>query len=127
MRKLASLVWVAALFLVLTACGDEHSKAFQTIEKEIKDIEQTIQQTNDCAELDMFSFSILGLKSDVENLQGDETLKEGELEALNEAVDGIEAMWNGKKASLNCPEPSDNDSELDIMGEDEEISDYDIL
>ena len=127
MKKLASLVWIAALLIGFTACGDEHSKAFKTIEKEIGDIEQAIQQSNDCGELDMFSFSILGLKSDVENLQGDETLKAGELEALNEAVDHIEALWNGKKASLNCPEPSEYDSELDISGEGEEVSDYDIL
>lgn len=127
MRKLELFVWFAALLLGFTACGDEHSKAFQNIEREIKDIEQSIQQTDDCGELDMFSFSILGLKSDVENLQGDETLKEGELEAMNEAVERIEVMWNGKKDSLNCSEPSEDDIELDITGESDEFSDYDIL
>lgn len=127
MRKLASLVWLAALLLGFTACGDKHSKAFHVIEKEIKDIEHSIQQTNDCAELDMFSFSILGVKSDVENLLGDETLKAGEIESLNEAVEQIEAIWNGKKASLNCPEPTEDDIELDLTGEGEDLDDLDVL
>lgn len=109
------------------ACGDEHSKAFQTLEKDINKLEQSIMETDNCDDLMLFSFSILGLKSDVVNLQGDATVKEGEIEMLNSFVERIEAMWNGKIATLNCQEPTDDDSEINTSGEDDDFTDYDIL
>ena len=127
MRKLTSLFGFAMLLLGFSACGDGHSKAFQTIEKEAKTIEQKIQETNDCEELSLFSFSILGLKSDVENLQTDETVKAGEIDELNGVVDCIEAMWNGKLTILNCQEPTEDDSEIDTSGEGDDFADYNIL
>jgi len=127
MRKFASLVLFAALFLGFAACEDEHSKAFQTLEKDINKLEQSIQTTDDCDDLRLFSFSILGLKSDVENLQSDETVKEGEIETLTSALERIEAMWNWKLAALDCQEPTEDDSELDTSGEDDDFTDYNIL
>lgn len=126
MRKLASLVLFAAMLVGFLACGDEHSKAFQTLEKDINKLEQSIIETDNCDDLMLFSFGILGLKSDVENLQGNETVKEGEIETLNGLVERIEAMWNEKMVSLNCQEPTDEDSELDTSGEDDD-PDYNIL
>lgn len=114
------------MLLGFLACGDEHSKAFQTLEKDVNKLEQSIIETDDCDDLMLYSFSILGLKSDVENLQGDETVKEGEIETLNGLVERVEAMWNEKIASLNCQETTDEDSELDTSGEDDD-PDYNIL
>lgn len=126
MRKLASLVLFAAMLVGFLACGDEHSKSFQTLEKDINKLEQSIIETDNCDDLMLFSFGILGLKSDVENLQGNETVKEGEIETLNGLVERIEIMWNEKMVSLNCQEPTDEDSELDTSGEDDD-PDYNIL
>ena len=127
MRKLASLVLFAAMLVGFLACGDEHSKSFQTLEKDINKLEQSIIETDNCDDLMLFSFGILGLKSDVENLQSDETVKEGEIETLTSALERIEAMWNGKLAALDCQEPTEDDSELDTSGEDDDFTDYNIL
>lgn len=94
MKKLTSLFGLAILLLGLWACGDEHSKAFHDLEKEINEVEQKILETNDCDELSLLSFSILGIMSDVMNLQTDETVKEGEVDELNGMVERIEATWN---------------------------------
>ena len=126
MKKLASLLFLAVAIVGLCACGDGHSKAFQALDKETSELERKIEETNDCDELRLFSFSILGLKGDVENLQTDETVQEAEIETLNEALDHIEALWNGKIAALDCKEPTDEDNELDTSGEDD-FNEYDIL
>ena len=127
MRELILLLGFAMLLMGFSACNNGHSKAFQTIEKEAKTIEQKIQETNDCEELRLFSFSILGLKSDVENLRTDGTIKEGEIDELYGVVDCIEAMWNGKLTILNCQEPTEDDSEIDTSGESDDFADYNIL
>jgi len=117
---------LAVAMLCLDACGDDHSKAFQALDKEANELQAKIEETNDCDELRLFSFSILGLKGDVENLQTDETVKEGEIDALNETVNRIEALWNGKIATLDCKEPTAEESELDTTAEDD-FTDYDNL
>ena len=126
MRKLTSLLLLAVAMLGLNACGDDHSKAFQALDKEANELQAKIEETNDCDDLRLFSFSILGLKGDVENLQTDETVKEGEIDVLNETVDRIEALWNGKIATLDCKEPTTEESELDTTAEDD-FTDDDIL
>ena len=126
MRKIISLLLLAVAMLCLDACGDDHSKAFQALDKEANELQAKIEETNDCDELSLFSFRILGLKGDVENLQTDETVKEGEIDALNETVNRIEALWNGKIATLDCKEPTAEESELDTTAEDD-FTDYDNL
>ena len=126
MRKIASLFLLLALFSVFYGCGSKHSKAFLNLEKEANELERQIQEAVDCDDLMLFSFSILGLKSDVENLIGDETIKEGELETLYDMTASIEATLEGKIAALNCEEPTDDSSEIDTTGEDDYV-DYNIL
>ncbi len=126
MRKIISLLLLAVAMIGLYGCGDDHSKAFQALDKEANELQAKIEETTDCDELRLFSFSILGLKGDVENLQTDETVKEGEIDALKETVDRIEALWNGKIASLDCKEPTTEESELDTTAEDD-FTEYDIL
>jgi len=126
MRKLASLLFLAAAMMCLHACGDDHSKTFQTMEKQVNELQAKIEETNDCDELRLFSFSILGLKGDVENLQTDETVSEDEIKTLKAAADSIEAFWNKKIVSMDCKEPTEEESELDTTAEDD-FTDYDIL
>jgi hypothetical protein len=96
------------------------------MEEEVKSIEKEISGIEDCDELQMLNFAIMGLRSDLENLEQGGEIPETELEQLTEMVVGLEAMWNGKWAVLDCEEKMGND-ELDTSGEEAGYEDYDIL
>ena len=70
------------------------------MEKKVSDLVQKIQETDDCDELQLMSFSILGLMTDVENLQQDENVKEADITAMNDMINGLEATLNGKITAL---------------------------
>ena len=96
------------------------------MEDEVKSIEEEISGINDCDELQMLNFAIMGLRSDLENLEQGGEIPEAELAQLNDMVDGLEATWNGKWALLDCEETLGTD-ELDTSGEEGGYEDYDIL
>ncbi len=96
------------------------------MEGEVKSLEEEIAGIEDCDELQTLNFAIMGLRSDLENMEQTAQIPEVELSQLNDMVDGLEAMSNGKWAALNCDEtmaPGD----LDTSGEEEGYEDYDIL
>ena len=117
-RILLSLVLTFAL-LMFYSCGKRHSKAYQALMHEVSDVEKIIQETEDCDELQMLNFSILGLHSDLENLQQDEAVSEDEVSELTDKVDAIEAAWAGKMGSLGCNQQDMDYDELDASGEDD--------
>ena len=96
------------------------------MEKNVQEIGQKILDTDDCDELQLFSFSILGLKTDLENLQQDESVSEVEWTTLSEMVTDVEASLNGKVAALGCTQSTDDESEINTSGE-EEYVDFNIL
>ena len=122
--KKVTLFLLTTLLLVFYSCGDQSSKAVQTMEKEIKDVETQIQETNDCDDLQLITFSILGLRTDLEKLQEDESVKYAEILELSNTIDQLDASLTGKYAALDCNQNSDD--EIDTSNEDE-YEDYNIL
>ena len=122
--KKVTLFLLTTLLVVFYSCGDQSSKAVQTMEKEIKDVETQIQETNDCDDLQLITFSILGLRTDLEKLQEDESVKDAEILELSNTIDQLDASLTGKYAALDCNQNSDD--EIDTSNEDE-YEDYNIL
>jgi septation ring formation regulator EzrA len=109
---------------VFYSCGEQSSQAVQALEKEIKNVETQIQETNDCDDLQLITFSILGLRTDLEKLQQDETVKESEILELTNTIDQLDASLTGKYVALDCNQAIDD--EIETFGEDE-YEDYNIL
>lgn len=128
MRKLTTLFLLLqiVLFSVLCSCTDKASKPYQEMEKKVGEFERKVQETDDCDELQLLGISILGLMSDLENLQQDDRVKETELATISNMITGLEATLNGKVVAKGCNQHSEDDSEIDVFGEDE-YEDYDIL
>lgn len=126
MRKIALLFLLVVTFSGFYSCRDMHSEAFRNMEKNVQDVEKQILDTDVCDDLQLFSFSILGLKTDLENLQLDESVSEAELVSLSEKVTNVEASLNGKLAALGCTQATDDESEINTSGEDEYV-DFNIL
>lgn len=126
MNRLSIIVILTAFVLGVCSCGNQPSKQFKAMEEEVKSLEEEISGIEDCDELQMLNFAIMGLRSDLENLEQAAEIPETELSQLNDMVDGLEATWNGKWAVLDC-EKNLGDDELDTSGEGGEYEDYDIL
>ncbi len=97
------------------------------MEEEVKSLEEEISGIKDCDELQILNFAIMGLRSDLENLQQAAEIPDTELSQLNDMVDGLEASWNGKWAVLDCESVLGTEDELDTSGEESGYEDYDIL
>lgn len=118
MKKLV-LFFLIALMAGLYSCREQRSKAVQSLEKDIENVERLIRETNDCDELQLLTFSILGLGTDLEKIQESENLTEGELLSLTDAIIQLDASLTGKYASLDCNEASGEEEEIDVFGEGE--------
>lgn len=119
------LFFLTALLLMFYSCGEQPSQAVQAMEKSLKDIETKIQETNGCDELQLLTFSVLGLRTDLEKLQQDETVKEADIIRLSDAIDRLDASLTGKYAALDCNQAF-SEEEIDTFG-DEEYEDYNVL
>ena len=117
-------VLITALLLGFCACNNSTSKAHQALEKDISRLEATIQETDDCDDLQLLTFSILGLRTDLEKLQQEEDITEGVALTLTEAINQLDASLTGKYAALDCNQNADD--EIDTFGDDE-YEDYNIL
>ena len=117
--KKSSVFLLTALLLVIYSCDEQPPKAVQALEKDIKNIETQIQETNDCDDLQLLTFSILGLRTDLEKLQQDETVTEEMLLALTNTIDQLDASLTGKYVALDCSQAAEDNSEIDTSGEDE--------
>lgn len=126
MNRLSIIVILTAFVLGFSSCGEQPSKQFKAMQEEVRSIEEEIGTIEDCDELQMLNFAIMGLRSDLENLEQSGEIPDNELEQLTDMVDGVEATWNGKWAVLDCEEKLGSD-DLDTSGEGGGYEDYDIL
>ena len=118
---------LAALTLFLCSCGNHMSKQFKAMEEEVADVENQINTAEDCDDLQMTNFGILGLRSDLDNLIQAAEIPDEEINQLDEMLTRLEAAWNGKWATLECDQII-NEDEMDTSGEEDgEYQDYDIL
>ena len=124
--KRLTICMITALLLVLYSCGEQPPKAVQAFEKDINNLEAEIQETEDCDDLQLLTFSILGLRTDLEKLQQNEDVTEGQALTLTEAINQLDASLTGKYAALDCNQAAGDDSEIDVFGDDE-YEDYNIL
>ena len=127
MHKLSIITILTALALCVCACGDKTSKQFKAMEEEVKTVENQINAIEDCDDLQMSNFSILGLRSDLDNLTQAGEIPDEEINKLDEMLTRLEATCNGKWSTLDCDQVI-NDDEMDTSGEDDgEYQDYDVL
>lgn len=117
---------VAALMLCFGACTDNVSKEYKAMDEEITTIETKINEITDCDELKMMYLTILGLQTDMENYRGESVMSDVEIGKLNDKIDQLEAVWNGKCAALGC-EGNLIENEFDTSGEEAGDFDYNIL
>jgi len=119
MRKLVLIAMMTAAVAALCACGEQHSKAFRTMQQDVTDLQTKIQETNDCDELQMLNFGVMGLRSDLDNLPQATDITEAELLELATLVDGVEASWRGKVAALDCNNFEAMEEDYDTSGEED--------
>ena len=102
------------------SCGNGHSKVYESLTKEAALIEGQMQETTTCDDLQMLSFSILGLRSDLENACLDQSVSEAEADELTKEAMRLESVWMDKSASLGC---SSQDEAEELVTS--EVDDYD--
>ena len=89
------------------------------MEKKVGELSQKIQETDDCDELQLLGISILGLMSDLENMQQDKEIEEKEIAALSDMIVGLEASLNGRITAYGCNQSPADGEEIDVFGEDD--------
>ncbi len=109
---------LTALALCICSCGNRASKQFKDMEQEVLSIENEINATTDCDDLQMLNFGILGLRSDLDNLMQSAAIPDGEISQLDEMLTRLEATWNGKWSTLEC-DKNLIDEEMDTSGEED--------
>lgn len=119
MRRMAAIMVLTFSLLGFYSCGDDHSKEYRAMQQEVNDLQLKIQETADCDELQMLSFSILGLRSDLDNLQQATEVTEAEITELGDLVDGLDAAWRGKATALECNQFDASEEEYDTSGEED--------
>ena len=127
MNRLSIIAMLMAFALCICSCGNRTSKEFKAMEEEVVSIENQINTTTDCDDLQMLNFSILGLRSDLDNLIRAEGIPDEEIIQLDEMLTRLEATWNGKWSALDCDQII-SDDEMDTSGEeDSQYQDYEVL
>lgn len=126
MKRRSIVATLVALAFVMCSCGNSVSSQFKAMEEEVSSIENQINETTDCDDLQMLNFSILGLRSDLDNLIQAAEIPDEEINKLDEMLTGLEATWGGKWATLECEQAFSNDG-MDTSGEEDEYQDYNVL
>ena len=107
-----------ALMMFAFSCGDATSKQFKAMEAEVNAIEEQINAITDCDDLQMLNFSILGLRTDLDNLMQSAEIPDAEISQLDAMLTTLEASWNGKWSTLECDQIIAED-EMDTSGEED--------
>ena len=127
MNRLSIIAMLMAFTFCICSCGNRTSKEFKAMEEEVVSIENQINTTTECDDLQMLNFSILGLRSDLDNLIRAEGIPDEEIIQLDEMLTRLEATWNGKWSALDCDQII-SDDEMDTSGEeDSQYQDYEVL
>ncbi len=122
MKKILAFVFVTITISMICSCNHGHSKVYVALEKEAGFVESQIQTLDGCDDLQMLSFSILGLRSDLENARRDQSVSETEALELAKMADRLDAVWQSKVNALDCDADVEETDELVTSDED----DYDI-
>ena len=118
---------IAATFLfAFSACGEKHTEKYNTMNVDIQTVEQQISGTNDCDELQLVYFSILGLRSDLTPPEDEGGLTETEFEEISNKINDLEVMHKTKTLQLDCFNTDSINDMLDTM-EEEIYDDYNVL
>lgn len=120
MKKTIVFVLVTAFLSTLCACGNGHSKVYVNLEKETTLIESKILETDNCDDLQLLSFSILGLRSDLENATVERSVSETETTELTQTADQLERLWQNKWNDLGCDAEYNEDDELYSSSDDDD-------
>ena len=140
-----SIIAMLALALCLGSCVNTTSKQFTEMEAEMTAIENQINELTDCDDMQMqdsimqdslmktrcdvmqmLNFSVMGLRSDLENMIQSAEIPDTEINQLDEMLTRIEATWSGKWAAFDCDHVVAGD-EMETAGEEDEYQDYDVL
>lgn len=124
MKKTYVLVFVITVFSMLYACRNGHSKVYSNLEKEATTIEGQIMETEDCDDLQMLSFSIMGFRSDFENARDELTVTENEALSLDAMANHLESVWHGKSFTMGCDTLTETSEELDTAEDDDTYEIY---
>lgn len=122
--KRFSLFALLAMALCIYSCGNKVSKQFKAMEAEVADVERQIDTLTDCDNLQMLNFSILGLRSDLDNMIQSAEIPDAETKQLDVMLTKLENEWKGKWATLQCDQ-SISEGEMDTSGEEDQ--DYNVL
>ena len=127
MKRLSIIALLISLMFCFCSCGEKHSKQYDAMEQEILSIENQINTISDCDDLQMLNFSILGMRTDLDNLIQAAEIPDTEISQLDEMLTGLEAAWNGKWSTLECDQTLTEDA-MDTSGEeDSDDREYDAL
>ena len=118
MNRLSIIAMLMVFALCICSCGNRTSKAFKAMEAEVLSVENQINTTTDCDDLQMLNFGILGLRSDFDNLIQAAEIPDEEISQLDEMLTRLEATWNGKWSALDCDQII-SDDEMDTSGEED--------
>lgn len=118
MKRLSIIALLIALMFCFGTCGEKHSKQYDAMEQEILSIENQINTISDCDDLQMLNFSILGMRTDLDNLIQAAEIPDTEISQLDEMLTGLEAAWNGKWSTLECDQTLTEDA-MDTSGEED--------
>lgn len=119
MKKTILFALVTAFLSTLCACRNGHSKVYVNLEKETTLIESKILETDNCDDLQMLSFSILGLRSDLENATLESQVSEAETTELTQSADRLQKLWENKWNDLDCDAEINEDDELYSSSDDD--------
>lgn len=110
MKKTVFALIVCVIMIGFASCGNnnKHSKAFNESKQVLDKVMESVKQSNDCDELDMATFRILGLLG----VEGVDEMPEAEQEELSKITEDIEKVLEQKKAEFNCEEDFFDSDEL---------------
>ena len=89
------------------------------LEKETTLIESKILETDNCDDLQMLSFSILGFRSDLENATLESSVSEAEAAELTQSANRLQKLWENKWNDLGCDAEIKEDEELYSSSDDD--------
>ena len=109
---------MAIFALLLSTCGDRHSKVYNELEQEVKTLELKINEMKDCDELQLMGFGIMGLRSDLANGLQTNEVHEAEVQPLEDMINRLETAWMEKKTSNGCSDSLEEKRTHDLAEQD---------
>lgn len=125
MKRLSFFCFITICTSIICVCCDGRSKTYIRLEKDVSEIATAIQSTDNCDDLQMLSFSILGFRSDLydvrrnDKLSSKEKLTDEEFKTLENVADQLDKAWADRSDTLGCHDAWDDSGELRTSDEDD--------